>query len=146
MKRVLVIVITFVFAVPFPALQAQQQGQEKTMQVQCRDMASTGNFLAPNETIMNGMACTPSPLPHSLPLHRIQPTSPLLLPPHPRLLLLRPLQSRLPQPARTRLKLSLTGQHPPRLPLNKRKPRPPLRLRPLRSLCSRMLQWSFRLH
>jgi hypothetical protein len=59
MKRVLVILITFVFAVPFPALQAQQQGQQKVMQVQCRDMASTGNFLAPNETIMNGMACHP---------------------------------------------------------------------------------------
>jgi hypothetical protein len=74
MKRAFVILMSFLFAVPLPALPAQQQGQQRVMQVQCRDMASTGNFLAPNETIINGMACHPVATP-SQPADPAQPVN-----------------------------------------------------------------------
>jgi len=71
MNRLLAIVLTSLFAVPVPALQASQQGQQQVQQVECRDLASSGNYLAPNETIINGMACrpagTPSQVTHAVP-------------------------------------------------------------------------------
>lgn len=63
MKRALVILLTSSFAVPLPAQQAQQQTQQQVQQVECREMASTGNFLAPNESIINGKACRPAGTP-----------------------------------------------------------------------------------
>jgi hypothetical protein len=59
MKRALVIFLASTFAVPLPARQAQQN-QQQVQQVECRDMAGTGNFLAPNESIINGKACRPA--------------------------------------------------------------------------------------
>src|ERR1700693_2539003 len=71
MKRLLAIVLTSFFAVPVPAQQVTQQGQQQVQQVECRDLASSGNYLAPNETIINGMACrpagTPSQVTHAVP-------------------------------------------------------------------------------
>jgi hypothetical protein len=51
--------LTSLFAVPLPA----QQGQQQVQQVECRDMATTGNYVAPNETIINGKACRPAGTP-----------------------------------------------------------------------------------
>jgi hypothetical protein len=62
MRRALVILLTPLFAVPLPAQHGQQQGQQ-VQQVECRDMAETGNYLAPNETIINGKACRPAGTP-----------------------------------------------------------------------------------
>jgi hypothetical protein len=74
MRRVFAILLTSLFAVPVPAQQAQQQIQ----QVECRDLASSGNYLAPNETIINGMACrpagTPSQVAHPVPT-KVTPTA-----------------------------------------------------------------------
>ena len=36
---------------------AQQPQPAAQIQMQCRDLTSTGNFLAPDETLVNGMAC-----------------------------------------------------------------------------------------
>src|ERR1700733_4243409 len=63
MRRVFAVVLTSLFAVPVPAQQASQQGQQQIQQVECRDLASSGNYLAPNETIINGMACRPAGTP-----------------------------------------------------------------------------------
>ena len=63
MKRALAILLTSLSAAPLPALQAQQQSQQQVIQVVCRNMTATGNFLAPNEYIINGMACRPSTSP-----------------------------------------------------------------------------------
>ena len=59
MKHALVIFLVSSFAIPLPAQQAQQS-QQQVQQVECRDMAATGNFLAPNESIINGKACRPA--------------------------------------------------------------------------------------
>lgn len=55
MRRALAILLTGLFAVPLPAQQAQQPVQKW----ECRDMSASGNFLAPDETVVNGMACRP---------------------------------------------------------------------------------------
>lgn len=36
---------------------AQQQQQGPPVQMQCRELSTSGNFLYPNETVVNGMAC-----------------------------------------------------------------------------------------
>ena len=59
MRRTFTILLTSLFAVPLPA----QQGQQQVQQVECRDMATTGNYVAPNETIINGKACRPAGTP-----------------------------------------------------------------------------------
>src|ERR1700677_3922215 len=59
MRRAFTILLTSLFAVPLPA----QQGQQQVQQVECRDMATTGNYVAPNETIINGKACRPAGTP-----------------------------------------------------------------------------------
>jgi hypothetical protein len=46
----------FVFALLFSSSVASAQ-QNTTIQMQCRDLATTGNVLAPDETLVNGMAC-----------------------------------------------------------------------------------------
>ncbi len=47
----------FVFLLAAGPALAQQQST--TVQMQCRTLASSGNFLAPDETLVNGMACKP---------------------------------------------------------------------------------------
>jgi hypothetical protein len=59
MRRAFAILLTSFFAVPLPA----QHGQQQVQQVECRDMATTGNYVAPNETIINGKACRPAGTP-----------------------------------------------------------------------------------
>ncbi len=54
MKNLLVI-IAFAFA----AGSAFAQQQTTAVQMQCRNMSATGNFLNPDETMVNGMACHP---------------------------------------------------------------------------------------
>jgi hypothetical protein len=36
---------------------AAASAQQATVQMQCRDLASTGNFVGPDEALVNGMAC-----------------------------------------------------------------------------------------
>jgi hypothetical protein len=50
-------VAVIVFVCSANAAFAQQQGA--TVQMQCRDLASNGNFLGPDEVLINGMACHP---------------------------------------------------------------------------------------
>jgi hypothetical protein len=45
-----------VFAALFSAAAASAQ-QNTTIQMQCRDLAPSGNVLGPDETLVNGMAC-----------------------------------------------------------------------------------------
>jgi hypothetical protein len=47
---------TLAFAVLFLGGIASAQ-QSTTVQMQCHDLASSGNFVGPDETIVNGMAC-----------------------------------------------------------------------------------------
>jgi hypothetical protein len=61
MKRVLMLILIWLFTVPVQARQSNSNQQSEVMQVQCRDMASTGDYLAPNETLINGKACRPIP-------------------------------------------------------------------------------------
>jgi hypothetical protein len=63
MRCVLATILTSLFAVPLLALQVQQQGQQQIQQVECRDLAVPDNYLAPNETIINGKACRPAATP-----------------------------------------------------------------------------------
>ena len=51
MKRTFTVLLVLGFALPLPAQQAQ------TIQMQCRDLASSGNYIGPDETIINGRAC-----------------------------------------------------------------------------------------
>lgn len=41
------------------AASAQQVQQGGTIQMQCRDISSAGNFVGPDEVLINGMACKP---------------------------------------------------------------------------------------
>lgn len=72
MRRVLAIMLASLFAVPIQAQQATPT-QQNVQQVECRDLATTGNYLAPNETLINGKACRPA----GTPLQVVDPTSKL---------------------------------------------------------------------
>jgi len=45
------------FGLVFAAGSTFAQQPSATVQMQCRDLASTGNFLGPDEALVNGMAC-----------------------------------------------------------------------------------------
>jgi hypothetical protein len=45
------------FGLVFAAGSTFAQQPSTTVQMQCRDLASTGNFLGPDEALVNGMAC-----------------------------------------------------------------------------------------
>jgi hypothetical protein len=60
MRESLAIVLISLFAVPIQAQQPTQVPQQQVMQVECRDMATSGNYIAPNETLINGKACRPA--------------------------------------------------------------------------------------
>jgi hypothetical protein len=51
MKRALALFLVSTFALPLSAQQSQ------TIQMECRDLASSGNYIGPDETIINGRAC-----------------------------------------------------------------------------------------
>jgi hypothetical protein len=51
MKRALALLLSSMFALPLPAQQSQ------TIQMECRDMAASGNYIGPDETVINGRAC-----------------------------------------------------------------------------------------
>lgn len=57
MKRAIVLVLTCSFALPLPAQQSTSATQQTMIQMQCHDLASTGNYLGSDETIINGQAC-----------------------------------------------------------------------------------------
>ncbi len=59
MKRVLAVMVVATFALPLPAQQSGSAQQTETIQMQCRDLASTGNYIGPNETVIDGRACHP---------------------------------------------------------------------------------------
>jgi hypothetical protein len=56
MRRVLALLLSSMFALPLPAQQSQ------TIQMECRDLASSGNYVGPDETIINGRACRQVPV------------------------------------------------------------------------------------
>jgi hypothetical protein len=51
MRRALALFLVPTFALPLSAQQSQ------TIQMQCRDMAASGNYIGPDETVINGRAC-----------------------------------------------------------------------------------------
>lgn len=60
MRESLAIVLISLFAVPIQAQQTTQVPPQQVMQVECRDMATSGNYIAANETLINGKACRPA--------------------------------------------------------------------------------------
>jgi hypothetical protein len=69
MRQSLVVVLISSFAVP---IQAQQPAPPKeVMQVECRDMATSGNYIAANKTLIDGKACRPA----GSPLQVVDPNS-----------------------------------------------------------------------
>jgi hypothetical protein len=71
MRESLAVVLISLFAVPIQAQQPTQASQQQVMQVECRDMATSGNYLAANETLINGKACRPA----GSPLQVVDPNS-----------------------------------------------------------------------
>jgi hypothetical protein len=59
MKRALALTLVSTFALPLPAQQPASVQQTQTIQMQCRDLASTGNYIGPDETVIGGKACHP---------------------------------------------------------------------------------------
>jgi hypothetical protein len=55
MKHALALACVSLFVLPLEAQQSPTQ--PVTIQMQCRDMATTGNYLAPNETMISNKAC-----------------------------------------------------------------------------------------
>ena len=51
MRRALALFLVSTFALPLSAQQSQ------TIQMECRDMAASGNYIGPDETVINGRAC-----------------------------------------------------------------------------------------
>lgn len=51
MRRALALFLVSTFALPLSAQQSQ------TIQMQCRDMAASGNYIGPDEIVINGRAC-----------------------------------------------------------------------------------------
>jgi hypothetical protein len=45
------------------SLEAQQTGMAQQKAVECRDLATSGNYLGPNETLIDGKACRPAGAP-----------------------------------------------------------------------------------
>jgi len=58
MKRALLPVVMSLLGAPIQAQQATQ-AQQQVVRVECRDLAA-GNYIAPNETLINGKACRPA--------------------------------------------------------------------------------------
>lgn len=53
--------ISIVLSLSLPALAAQQSAPQhsQTIQMECRDFGTSGSYLAPNETLIDGRACHP---------------------------------------------------------------------------------------
>jgi hypothetical protein len=56
MKRALALLLISTFALPLSAQQSASK-QPQTIQMECHDLASTGNYIGPDETVINGQAC-----------------------------------------------------------------------------------------
>lgn len=56
MRRALALLMSCSFAISLPAQQAAP-AQQTMIQLQCHDLASSGNYVAPDETVINGRAC-----------------------------------------------------------------------------------------
>jgi len=57
MRRALALILVSSFALPLPAQQSTPPTQQTTIQMQCHSLASTGNYVAPDETIIGDQAC-----------------------------------------------------------------------------------------
>lgn len=55
MRQAVAIMLAWLFALPLQA----QQSQPQTIQMECRDLATSGNYIGPDETVINGRACHP---------------------------------------------------------------------------------------
>src|SRR5271154_4167197 len=51
MRRTVALFLVSTFALPISAQQSQ------TIEMECRDMAASGNYIGPDETVINGRAC-----------------------------------------------------------------------------------------
>ncbi len=56
MRRPLTILLVSTFALPLPAQQSASS-QPQTIQMECRDLATSGNYVGSDETVINGRAC-----------------------------------------------------------------------------------------
>lgn len=56
MRLALALLLASTFALALPAQQPAAQ-QQTTIQMQCHDLASSGNYIGPDETVVNGRAC-----------------------------------------------------------------------------------------
>jgi len=65
MKRALTLLMTTMIGMPLPAQQPAATQQSQTIQMECRDLASSGNYVGPDETIINGRACRQVSVPTS---------------------------------------------------------------------------------
>ncbi|MGH9684770.1 MAG: hypothetical protein ACRD4S_14305 [Candidatus Acidiferrales bacterium] len=57
MKHCLVLVLASALALPLLAQQSSPVSQPQTIQMECRDLTATGNYIGPDETLINGRAC-----------------------------------------------------------------------------------------
>lgn len=66
MRYAFTVILASLFALSLSAQQSVPAQPQATLQMQCRDLASSGNYIGPDETIINGMACHPvRPLPQT---------------------------------------------------------------------------------
>ena len=59
MRYAFTVVLASLFALPLLAQQSAFTQPQATVQMQCRDLASSGNYIGPDEAFINGMACHP---------------------------------------------------------------------------------------
>jgi hypothetical protein len=57
MKSLATVLVLLCFGVATLAQQTAQQQTAPSVKMECRDLATSGNVLSPNETLVNGMAC-----------------------------------------------------------------------------------------
>jgi hypothetical protein len=60
MRYALAIILTSYFSVAVQAQAGPAQVTQQVQQVECRDLSVPNNYLAPNETMINGKACRPA--------------------------------------------------------------------------------------
>jgi hypothetical protein len=63
MRYALAIIFTSCLSVAVQVQAGPAQATQQVQQVECRDLSVPNNYLAPNETIINGKACRPGGTP-----------------------------------------------------------------------------------
>ena len=56
-SRLIVFTAALLYSSAASAQQKAASAQPVTVQLECHDLASSGNFVGPDETLVNGMAC-----------------------------------------------------------------------------------------